>query len=582
MNEVSYSPRQRRYLYDLKKWNIQKTTGEIVRYDPLLWQEEYHVTCMLCFKDDLSKVKDRFVYKSRKIGATVTEMIDILNCASYFNNTDFPFTSISSRTGINPMKWAKILCDNAEIEVDESESVPIWRDPKWTSQILLENGSRLFECPGQSPSSIRSFGTPKPYNDEFGIVPYQLAEELYTSTRGSIAGLWTQHDITSTMPLESDHFFNQMVDMAEEQGFMSFCLPMFPIQFYDEGLDMLEQVDQEYLEYMTAGDEKNMRKLCNQAWAAGMWKVTGPPEDCEHLKYYGLWPEDRGLIPLVFWWDLIKRAYDFSRDLSLSMREYMCSQTKATGTFLSDQLISKIAVIPVRYKKGPLWAYELEGNGAFVYYLGWDFASKKHKACASMWREGRESLDQVYVELFDKMASPQQRKRLLELLIAFPTTRGIGIDSTGVGQPFFEECVDMYHKGLIKTTLVSFDMRKKIREEYYKGEEVRIRLDWACAYNFKRLAEQNPPGVRILNDLVIKKDFKAPKEADLKSTVDTKTGSHADIAWSGFIGTKVRDLISGETIRFSTRDKHLIKRDFIDPVRKAELIMDGKFDGYRR
>ena len=107
--------------------------------------------------------------------------------------------------------------------------------------------------------------------------------------------------------------------------------------------------------------------------------------------------------------------------------------------FFDDDLLARIAVIPVKTHKGYEWAYETEGDGRHIYYMGWDFASKVHRACVTMFRQSQRSLDQVYVKLMSKMATPQQKKELRQLLRKFPTTRGIGIDASTFGTGFAEE-----------------------------------------------------------------------------------------------------------------------------------------------
>jgi hypothetical protein len=545
---------------------MKSTEGEITDYEPMHWQEEYHATCMLCYKDDPLSVMDRIVDKSRKIGFTAIECVDVLSCAMYFPASQYPISSITERTGITPIEWLTHLCDTATPAIE--------RDIQYKTQIVLENGSRIFECPGGNPDSIRGYNTPKCFNDEFGRCPYNLAHDMFQASRGTMSGFWVQHDIGSTMPEQADHEFNKICDQANELGFRRFTLSMFPMQFFDKDKSMIEQVDEEFLEAFRDLNIKRMRELCDRAWDAGMWKITEPLPDHEHEKYWGCWPEDRGLIPLCWWWNLEKRNAHFEHDLPGALREYMCSKTEGTGLFFPDDLLSKIAIIPVQSKLGYRWIYEDKGDGRHIYYMGWDFASKKHKACVSIFRQGRQSLDQIYVELMDKMATPQQKLKLRTLIKAFPTTRGIGIDATGVGTGFAEEVVGMHDEGIIRANIVPFYMNMRTRLTWIDGEELEMKNNWACAWNFKMMAEKTPTEVRILNSLDIKRDFQLISEETLKASVDSTTGSHADIASASMIACMVPRRLPSPGITFMREERP--QQGYIDPREKGLLMLQGR------
>ena len=580
---LKLTTKQQKYIYWLTKtFKIKDAEGIFRKYEPLNWQIEYHASCMIA--NDKKNTKDRFTRKSRKVGWTLVECMDILSCAIAFPQTDFPISSITERTGTNPITWIKELCDNADIPfVESSDPVPIDRNQLLKSYVMLDNYSRIFDCPGGNPDAIRGFLTPKCVNDEWGRTPYQLASELWDASRGTMSGFWTQHDVGSTMPKEPTHEFNIKFEQVRDMNFIVFDLPMFPIKtltseagktsisFFDKNEDFMSQIDQEYLDAYP-DDQKTMKKLCNEAWDAGMWKIQEPIEGCEHQKFWGVWPEDRGLIPLCWWWNLSKRADSFAGNLEGSMREYMCSTSAGTGSYLSEDLINKIAVIPIRHKFPNLWAYELDGDMTFRYWTGWDFASKRHKACVTIFRESIHSLDMVYCRLMDKMATPDQVELFLELLIKFPSMAGAGIDSTGPGIGFFEDLVKLYHQGRIRINLVEFIMNRNVIDEYYKGEKIEWSMRWSSAANFKRMAEAE--GIRILNNQDIKRDFLMPNEGNLKSGIDAKTGSHADIATAGFIACKTPYLVEPDR-------PHLVKgkkldTEYIDPREKALAMVEGR------
>ncbi|MGD2249549.1 MAG: hypothetical protein PVF58_14175 [Candidatus Methanofastidiosia archaeon] len=543
---------------------MRNTQGELERYVPLKWQKDYHADCMLCHLDDKANIKDRITWKSRKIGWTNIECMDELSCALFFERTDFPISSITKRTGTTPIKMIKDLCDTATPQIP--------RNMRVERIIRLENGSRIFQVPGGNPDAIRSYNTPKCVNDELGRTPYNLAPDMFQASRGTMSGFFVQHDIGSTMPEEPDHEFNLICLNAEELGFILYNLSMFPTRFYDADRNMMDQIDQEYLDAYP-DDIETMRRLCDEAWKSGLWLAQTAIDENE--KYWGLWPEDRGLIPLCWWWNLDKRENHFKHDKLGAEREYMCSLSAGTGSFLTEQVVNSIATVPLKFKEANLWAYEKQGDNRHMYDIGWDFASKKHKACVSIFKRLNDSKMQVYVELMEKLDIRQQKLRLIRLMRDFPTIVGIGIDATGPGVGFAQEVEDMRNRGMLDCGIWLANMSTKVTEEYINGEEISWRMNWSTAWNFKMLAEAIPPRVRILDNVDIKRDFLIPREKTLKAGVDAVTGSHADIAWSSFIACKVEQMLTSELPSYFGQ-REVRPDDYIDPRKKAMIYMYGR------
>lgn len=567
---------QRAYLDWIERsiW-IRDEAGVISQYKPLHYQINFHKDCLVCCKDP----PDRISSKSRKTGATLMSQIDRVAIGMRLPGIWLPFSSITKEVGRTPLEWLKIILDNAHIEtkvqhIKESPDIQTYRAiPRRKDLItrvqLIDNGTEFFAVPGQNPNAMRSFGTVAALNDEFGRC--MKAVELYQATVGTIVERRihegykpvSQHDILSTMPDQPGHYFNELLDLAvslnkhtsQKKGWQVYHQEMFPVRFFDVEKSIyprstdeignydLCQLDEEYYNAYIDGDLKKMFNLCDQAWDAGLWETFNDDKIVEGEKYLGLWDEDRGLIPLCPWFPLEKRE-NVRPSRLIFMREFQADRESASGALLPLNVIKQCATLPVRERDNLMWAYELQGDPKFSYYLGVDFGGtgvvQSHNAGFTVAKIQNHKLLQVYTRMIERINTPRQFKMIQFLCRIFPTIRLVGIDYTGAGRGLGDlasqpgaltkrvALLTMNAKEPVLTGLQEPQPRREFL--YSEGEALKSNLRWQIADHLRMIAWNG--SCEFLNDPVVMRDLNMPDEATLHSSRDTKTGSHAEIFWS--------------------------------------------------
>jgi hypothetical protein len=493
---------------------IHDADGHEFPYDPMPYQEEFHINSINC----MDKPPDRITKKCRGTGATCCVCMDMIVAALKYENISIPFSSITAETGSEVLRWLIFLVDNASIELGRAKNIK--------SRIEFPpNHTLIFQVPGNNPKVYRTFRSPCITFDEYAHCDNQ--EELWSSGRRCLSE-GGQHNVLSTPGTNTDMYWKTLL-RATKMGFLVFNWTLFPERYYDRTKKIFETVDQEYIEYYEKAEYKKMRQLCIDAWNAGMWSGKEVSKELADEPYHGKWPSDRGLIPIAPWIDLKKLENDRISNLASFMRENMGSIEEAGGALLPATLIDAIAKIPVSYRHGwRIGSEEKQENPQAVYVGGWDFGGEYHLAAFSMFKEsGDGTYYQVLTETFPKMDMFEQEETMIEIKNLFPGLYLIGIDTSGAGQGFGDLCERDVDCHIVKMHMSSSETVGKNIDRTVKSS-----LKKASATNLRVKCYKEE--VYLLDDLDLKREFNSPREVDLRTKARKIRGNidHADRFWA--------------------------------------------------
>lgn len=367
--DQDFTTKQRRYVITLSEtFNMKNSRGDIFPYSPQPYQIEYHADCMLANPD----YPNRITKKSRGIGATAMTMIDSLMVAHRYDNVKIPVASITGVQSDGPIEWSVWLADNTQIEGFFD------RDQEINSKCKLGNASVIFPVPGHNPDALRNYRTIFNVYDEFAFHPYpkklKAAGDACLSEGGQINALSTLNGT------ENEHF--RLIENAGEFGYKVYSVPMFDPGVFDVTRSIPAQINE-------------------------------------------------GLITPVSPWASIRKLEESRKsDAVAFMQEYMCDPQDESVSFLSIELINKMARKPERLE-------QMHRYGPNSYHLGIDFASEVDTAAYVTMEQTPQGWIQRRLDAIKKTDTVAQNHltRELNALFAYDT---ITIDMTGSGTGFFD------------------------------------------------------------------------------------------------------------------------------------------------
>jgi hypothetical protein len=561
---MNLNKRQNDYIKILKRtFNIHDAHGDIQPYDPMPYQVEFHTHSINCLGKHAAP--DRITKKCRGTGATCVVCMDLIVSALIFENTSFPVSSITEKTGSVVIRWLQFLCDNANVELGRTKKI--------SSRIVFNDpNTEIFRVPGNNPSIYRSFRTPVVTFDEYAHCENQ--EELWSAGRRCLSEAG-QHNILSTPNTNTDQYW-YVLQRAEEMEFKVFNWTLFPERYFNRTISLYELIDNEYLEAYEAREYNRMRELCVEAWEAGLWDCSPIDKELEGVPYHGKWDEDRGLIPIAPWLDIDNLEHDRIANVSSFMRENMGSIEEAGGTLIPERLIQEQATIPITYRDGFRIGNEEKQTDALATYVGgWDFGGLVHLAAFSLFKESQVDdktfYHQVMVETFPLLDYEDQIATMHEICALFPGLYVIGVDITGGGLTFADIAdreLDIYIKKLHMST--SAQVGRNL------DKPVHSRLKKACATGI-RVAFYDR-SIYILNDPELKAEFLVPKEKDLETKGRKVKGlnivNHADRFWaSAYALYSAKSLnIQTPTMIGGIRRKGMPRK--INPAEKGQKFLE--------
>lgn len=245
---AGWSERQELYLRTLERvFHIKDAHGRPAPYRPMKYQREFHAASYLAEPG----APHRIVNKGRGMGYTMMAVMDQLMVLKRYPGVKIPVASIGGDQADVAIEWAIWLCEHAAGAPTcqacqtrgyacTAEHGVFGHDPNITSELRLDNGSRLIAIPGNRPKAIRSHRAPAALFDEFAHNDHQ--DDLLSGGR-EVVSEGGQLTILST-PFGTANLFWRLFSNAHELGFRSFTTPLFePAELLDPSVDLRTQVD---------------------------------------------------------------------------------------------------------------------------------------------------------------------------------------------------------------------------------------------------------------------------------------------------------------------------------------------------
>jgi hypothetical protein len=528
--EYSFDNRQLNYINDIESTiRLHDAPGRVFDLRLMFYQKVFHADCIVA---NPLRYPHRIVYSCRGSGKSDSISIDSLFVAKTFQHMKIPVSSTRLENSENIIDWINFLVDNAKINFKRDRRVDaISRFPG--------NDTEVIQIPGGNPDSIRSNRTSFMVFDEFAFLLYRDQKKLWDGGRRCMSE-GGQLSILSTVNTRNDKYY-QAFKEAKELGFRIYVWTLFPPEFFDHNKSIFESIDDEYLEAYYEDDEPAMRRLCDKAYQTGLWDAGinfDVESDQKDLPYWGLWPEDRGLIPLSPWLDLDDLETDRKSDLASFLKENQGKVEEMAGTFFPEKLLMERCTVPVNHLMDTVIAHQLEGNQYTLYTGGFDSGGKSNYAAIAIFEESQSGkFREVYTETFWQLDTPGQLEKALLIEKFFPGLYAWGVDTTGQGYQFAQ-----FLDRESSRRVYGIDAARSVVGLKTRKTETRSSMARAAAYKFRMGLIDGE--IDLLDSKTIRDDALLIQAADLKSkTIKEAEGvSHADRTWAAIFARYVADL----------------------------------------
>jgi hypothetical protein len=515
-----FSKRQENYIADIEaSLNLHDASGRVFPLKLMFYQKLFHADCIVARPRDY---QHRIVYSCRGSGKSDSISIDSLFVAKTFEHMKIPVSSTRLQNSESIIDWINFLVDNANIDFKRDKNTD-------TVTRFPYNDTEIIQIPGRNPHAIRGYRTAFMVFDEFAFVKYGDQKKLWNGGRRCMSE-GGQLSILSTANTRNDKYW-QAYKEASHLGIKIYVWTLFPPKFYNYNKSIFEVIDDEFLEAYKEKDITTMRRLCDEAYKAGLWDAEINFEveaDQKELPYWGLWEEDRGLIPLCFWLELEELERDRKNDLVSYLRENQGRVEEVSGTFFSESLLNKQCIVPVKHIAESIRASLDSGELYKLYVGGFDAGGKSNYAAISIFEETQENkYIQVWSETMWHLDSPYQLERALELEKIFPGLYIWGVDTTGMGYQFAQ-----FLDRESDRKVVGIDANRTVVGLKTRRKETRSTMAKAAAFMFRGGLMDG--WIELLDSRTIMDDALLIQAADLSSrTIKEAEGvSHADRTWA--------------------------------------------------
>ncbi|DBA34896.1 MAG: hypothetical protein HXS54_05875 [Theionarchaea archaeon] len=553
-----FSNRQLEYLADIEAaLNLHDAYGRVFPLELMFYQKVFHADCIVARPRDYPH---RIVYSCRGSGKSDSISIDCLMVAKTFEHMKIPVSSTRLENSEAIIDWINFLVDNANIDFNRDRKTD-------TISRFPFNDTEVIQIPGGNPDAVRGNRTGFMVFDEFAFLKYRDQKKLWDGGRRCMSE-GGQLSILSTANTRNDMYW-QAYKQARDLGIKIYVWTLFPTKFYNHNTSIFEVVDDEYLEAYYAEDKKKMKRMCDDAYMSGMWDAEINFEveaDQAALPYWGLWPADRGLIPLCYWINLEELELDRQNDVVSFLRENQGRVEEISGTFFPESVLNRQCNIPVTYISESIRAACEEGDLYKLYVGGFDAGGKSNYAAMSIYEESDSGkYREVWSETMWHLDSPTQLERALELEKLFPGLWIWGVDTTGMGYQFAQ-----FLDRESTRKVVGIDANKKVAVK--KGsKKIRSTMARAAAFRFREGLLDG--WIEMLDNRTIKDDALLIQAADLSSRTikETEGVTHADRTWSSIFAVFAPTLDPVSPLGFASGTKKVQKEVRRDPLQAFPL-----------
>lgn len=463
------------YIKTLKNtFRIHDNLGRQFNYEPTQFQIAWHKDFFMADPDRLQSEEaqggwlHRLYWKGRGIGATATTMMDLIMAAITYEGLTIPVSSITGRQAKKgPIAWGLWLCDNTQ------KQGLIKRDTNINSEIrITTTDSVIFEIPGSSPNSFRTFRSPMIFFDEYDWCEQQ---KTLLDAGWECMSEGGQATFVSTIQNTTGEFM-RLIRNAKELGVLVHKVPVLqPEDKFDPSKPIQEQID------------------------SGRIDIIAPWLNIPHL--------ERGR----------------KKDLVVFLRENMCEAPDASVNFISWKLIQRSCNLrEYKHSNRRTWIkLRRKPHNINPFIMGVDFSRYRDLSVIEIVEHTPIGLLQVYEEVMRGSDTPYQNSRIDALQDTFHCEL-IRIDMTGAGQGLYDYAYQKHGSRVLGVHFAS-----STESDY--DPDMKIKTKDLYALNLRRRMQDNK--VMLFDQPELKEDLHSIPY-DLSDPRRSEEGSHGDRFWA--------------------------------------------------